>query len=131
MAKSMKLTKRKTMKKGKKVCDIDIITKEALKIMQASEWRLREYLTNDESAMLLMMVYVSYGSVAKFRYDFHNSIQITVDDSVISIRRSGHLMTNRISGNLCRYDDLTQDLTKIVWEFDKAITRWEENFDNR
>ena len=127
----MKLTKRKAMKKGKKVNDINVITKEALAIMQQSDWRLRDYLTNDESAMLIMMVYVSYGSVAKFGYDFHNSIQIAVDDSVILIMRSGYSTTNRISGTLCEFDDLTRDLTKIAWELDKAITRWEENYDNQ
>lgn len=119
------------MKKGKKVCDIDIITKEALAIMQQENWRLRDYLTNDESAMLIMMVYVSYGSVSKFGYDFHNSIQIAVDDSVILIMKSGYAMTTRISGTLCEFDDLTRDLTKIAWELDKAITRYEEKFDNK
>lgn len=119
------------MKKGEKVNDINVITKEALKIMQASDWRLRDYLTNDESAMLIMMVYVSYGSVAKFGYDFHDNIQIVVGDSVILIMRSGYAMTTRISGILCEFDDLTRDLTKIAWELDKAITQWEEKFDNR
>ena len=127
----MNLKTRQTMKKGKKVCDIDIITKEALAIMQQENWRLRDYLTNDESAMLIMMVYVSYGSVSKFGYDFHNSIQIAVDDSVILIMKSGYAMTTRISGTLCEFDDLTRDLTKIAWELDKAITRYEEKFDNK
>ena len=127
----MKLTKRKAMKKGKKVNDINVITKEALAIMQQSDWRLRDYLTNDESAMLIMMVYVSYGSVAKFVYDFHNSIQITVCEICIVIVRSGYATTRPISGTLCEFDDLTRDLTKIAWELDKAITRWEENYDNR
>lgn len=118
------------MKKGKKVNDINVITKETLAIMQQENWRLRDYLTNDESAMLIMMMYVSYGSVSKFGYDFPNSIQIAVDDSVILIMRSGYAMTTRISGTLCEFDDLTRDLTKIAWEIDKAITRWEENYDN-
>lgn len=119
------------MKKGEKVNDINVITKEALKIMQQENWRLRDYLTNDDSAMLLMMVYVSYGSVAKFGYDFHNSIQIAVYDSGILIMRSGYAITYRIRGTLCEFDDLTRDLTKIAWELDNAITRWEQNFDNR
>lgn len=119
------------MKKGEKVNDINVITKEALKIMQASEWRLREYLTNDESAMLIMMVYVSYGSVAKFGYDFHNSIQIVVYESGIMIMRSGYSRVSRFSGTLCEFDDLTRDLTKIAWEIDKAITLYEEDYDNR
>lgn len=119
------------MKKGKKVNDINVITKEALAIMQASDWRLRDYLTNDESAMLIMMVYVSYGSVAKFGYDFHNSIQIVVSDSIIMIMRSGYAMTTRLRGNLCEFNDLTRDLTNIAWELHIAITRWEKDYDNR
>lgn len=118
------------MKKDEKVNDINVITKAALEIMQHSDWRLREYLTNDDSAMLMMMVYVSYGSVAKFGYDFHNSIQIAVDDSVIQIMRPGYSTTSRISGTLCEFDDLSRDLFKIAYELDKAITRWEENYDN-
>ena len=118
------------MKKGAKVNDINVITKEALKIMQAADWRLRDYLTNDESAMLMMMVYVSYGSVAKFGYDFHDNIQIVVGDSVILIMRSGYSMTTRISGTLCEFDDLSLDLNRIAWVIDNAIARWEKNFDN-
>lgn len=127
----MNLVKKQTMKKGKKVNDINVITKEALNIMQQADWRLRYYLMNDESAMLIMMVYVSYGSVAKFVYDFHNSIQVIVDNSLITIMRSGYSVTSRISGTLCEFNDLTRDLTKIAWELDKAITIWEKDYDNR
>ena len=117
-----KQTKRLKMK----VTDYNVVLAEATKKLEKDTSLILDYLTIDEAAQCMTMIYLCSDVMDAITMDYTGNISVIASPYRIAILYLKHQSFYKGDTPICQYVDLTDDMNEIVLRLDAALERWEE-----
>lgn len=111
-----------------KVTDLNEIKAAATAELNEHGSELLDYLTLDEAANAMTMIYVTNDQMSGHGQDYLGNLSIVSSPKRIAIIFLGHHSYYKHDGNLCEYDDIAEDMAVIRTCLDAALLRWQELF---
>lgn len=108
-----------------KVTDLDVVYNAAYRALYNEGCVVLDYLTIEEAARAMTLIYVTNDMVTGFGQDYTNNIHILSSPTRIAIIYQGHHSYYKTDGNICQYEDLCEDIEAIRVTLDVALARWE------
>lgn len=109
-----------------KVTDLNEIKAAAAEELAQHGSELLDYLTIEEAAETLTMIYVTNDQMQGFGQDHLGSLSIISSPTRIAVIFLGHHSYYKHDGNICDYEDIEIDMHEINLVLDAALDRWEE-----
>lgn len=85
------------------------------------------FLTMEDAANCLTMIYVTNDMTSGFGQDFTNNISVVSSQTRIAIIGFGRHSFYKVSEPICGYESLSDDMRAINVTLDAALARWEDN----
>lgn len=117
-----KQTKRLKMK----VTDYNVVLTEATKKLEKDTSLILDYLTIDEAAQCMTIIYLCSDVMDAITMDYTGNISVIASPYRIAILYLKHQSFYKGDTPICQYVDLTDDMNEIVLRLDAALERWEE-----
>lgn len=111
-----------------KVTDLNLIKAAAMAELAESGSELLEYLTMDESANAMTMIYLTNDLNSGHAQDYLGNLSIVSSPTRIAVIFLGHHSYYKQEGNICEYESLADDMQVIRCTIDAALLRWQEQF---
>lgn len=111
-----------------KVTDLNEIKATAVAELNENGSELLEYLTLDEAADAMTMIYVTNDQMSGHGQDYLGNLSIVSSPQRIAIIFLGHHSYYKYDGNICGYFDIEEDMAVIRTCLDAALLRWQELF---
>lgn len=109
-----------------KVTDYNVVLAEATKKLETDASLILDYLTIDEAAQCMTMIYICSDLMETITMDYTGNISVIASPYGIAILYLKHLSIYKGDTPICQYVDLADDMKEIVLRLDAALERWEE-----
>lgn len=111
-----------------KLTDLNEIRAAATEELTQHGSELLEYLTLDESAQIMTMIYVTNDQMSGLTQDWLGNLSILSSPTRIAVIFLGHHSYYKHDGNICNYEDIADDMREINMVINAALLRWQEQF---
>lgn len=111
-----------------KVTDLNEIKAAAIAELNEHGSELLEYLTLDEAAQTMTMIYVTNDQMSGLTQDWLGNLSIVSSTTRIAVIFLGHHSYYKTDGNICLYQDIAEDMAVIRCAIDAALLRWQDLF---
>ena len=109
-----------------KLTDLNEIRAFAAETIADNGSELLEFLTREEAIDCFTMIYVTNDRIIGFAQDYENNISVLSSPTRIGIIWQGHHSYYKVSGRICLYNSIEDDMNEIRVAMDAALMRWEE-----
>lgn len=109
-----------------KVTDYNVVHAEATKKLKTDSSLILDYLTIDEAAQCMTMIYLCSDLMDAITMDYTGNISVIASPYGIAILYMKHLSFYKGDTPICLYNDLNKDINEIALRMDAALERWEE-----
>jgi len=106
--------------------DYNVVLAVATKTLKQNECLILDYLTIDEAAQCMTMIYLCSDLMDAITMDFTGNISVIASPYRIAILYLKHQSFYKGDTPICQYVDLADDMKEIVLRLDAALERWEE-----
>lgn len=112
-----------------KVTDLNSIKAVATEQLENYGGEILEFLTMEDAANCMTMIYVTNDLMAGFAQDYQDNISVVSSPRRIAIIGFGRHSFYKVDENICGYERLTDDIEAIRITLDAALARWEDRQD--
>lgn len=112
-----------------KVTDLNQIKAVTTEQLENNGGEILEFLTIDDAANCLTMIYVTNDVLCGFVQDYMSNISVISSPRRIAIIGFGRHSFYQVDENICGYEILTEDIEAIRITLDAALARWEDRND--
>lgn len=112
-----------------KVTDLNEIKAVATEQLENYGGEILEFLTIDDAAVCLSMIYMTNDVLCGFAQDYMSNISVISSPRRIAIIGFGRHSFYQTDENICGYERLTDDIEAIRITLDAALARWEDRQD--
>ena len=106
-----------------KVNDYNAVRTEAQEQLDADEWAILNYVSNEVAAIMVANIYTMADLVSGFGQDIPRTISVISNNSRISVIADGAASYYKHDGAICEYNDLEADIHEILIVMEAAIQR--------
>ena len=96
---------------------------EARTQLDADDWAILNYVSNEVAAIMVTNIYTMADLVSGFGQDIPRTISVISNNSRISVIADGAASYYKHDGAICEYDDLEADIHEILIVMEAAIQR--------
>lgn len=107
-----------------KITDLNEIRAEVISQLAECGGEVLDFLTLEEAANCITMIYLTNDVCAGFGQDYANNPSIVSSQQRIAIIYQGHHSFYKSDLPLCEYTDLVEDIESIRITLDAALARW-------
>lgn len=112
-----------------KITDLNEIKAVATEQLENYGGEILEFLTIDDAAVCLSMIYMTNDVLCGFAQDYMSNISVISSPRRIAIIGFGRHSFYQVDENICGYERLTDDIEAIRITLDAALARWEDRND--
>ena len=109
-----------------KVTDYNVVLAEATKRLEQGDYLILDYLTTDEAAQCMTMIYLCSDLMDAITMDYTGNISVIASQYRIAVLYLKHQSFYKGDTPICQYVNLAEDINEIVLRLDAALERWEE-----
>ena len=109
-----------------KVTDYNVVLAAATTRLEKYTSLILDYLTIDEAAQCMTMIYLSSDLMDAITMDYMGNISVIASPYRIAILYLKHQSFYKGDTPICLYNDLEEDINEIALRLDAALERWEE-----
>ena len=109
-----------------KVTDYNVVLTEATKRLEQGDCLVLDYLTMDEAAQCMTMIYLCSNLMDAISMDYTGNISVIASPYRIAILYLKHQSFYKGDTPICLYEDLSDDIENIALRMDAALERWQE-----
>ena len=109
-----------------KVTDYNVVLAAATKVLDRHTCLILDYLTMDEAAQCMTMIYLCSDLMDALTMDYAGNISVIASPYRIAILYLKHQSFYKGDTPICQYIDLADDMNEIVLRLDAALERWQE-----
>ena len=109
-----------------KVTDYNVVLAAATKVLDRQTCLILDYLTIDEAAQCITMIYLCSDLMDAITMDYTGNISVIASPFRIAILYLKHQSFYKGDTPICQYEDLTDDINEIALRLEAALERWEE-----
>ena len=109
-----------------KVYNYNVVLTEAMKRLEQGDCLILDYLTIDEAAPCMTMIYLCSDLMDAITMDYTGNISVIASPYRIAIIYLKHQSFYKSDTPICQYVDLADDMNEIVLRLDAALERWQE-----
>ena len=109
-----------------KVTDYNVVLTAATNKLNEDAWLILDYLTIDEAAQCMTMIYLCSDLMDDLTMDYTGNITVIASPYRIAILYLKHQSFYKGDTPICLYEDLEKDLNEIALRLDAALERWQE-----
>ena len=110
-----------------KVNDLNTVKAIATEQLENYGGGILDFLSMEDAANCLTMIYVTNDLASGFGQDFTNNISVVSSQTRIAIIGFGRHSFYKVTGPICGYESLADDMRAINITLDAALARWEDN----
>ena len=112
-----------------KVTNLNEIKAVATEQLENYGGEILEFLTIDDAAVCLSMIYMTNDVLCGFAQNYMSNISVISSPRRIAIIGFGRHSFSQTDENICGYERLTDDIEAIRITLDAALARWEDRQD--
>lgn len=112
-----------------KVTNLNEIKAVATEQLENYGGEILEFLTIDDAAVCLSMIYMTNDVLCGFAQNYMSNISVISSPRRIAIIGFGRHSFYQTDENICGYERLTDDIEAIRITLDAALARWEDRQD--
>lgn len=109
-----------------KVTDYNVVLTAATTKLEQDACLILDYLTIDEAAQCMTMIYLCSDMMEALTMDFTGNISVIASPYRIAILYLKHQSFYKGDTPICLYENLTEDIDEIALRMDAALERWQE-----
>lgn len=109
-----------------KVTDYNVVQAAATKELEKNSGLILDYLTRDEAAQCMTMIYLCSDLMDAITMDYTGNISVIASPYRIAILYLKHQSFYKGDTPICMYEDLEEDMYEISLRLDAALERWQE-----
>lgn len=109
-----------------KVTDYNVVLTEATKKLEQGDCLILDYLTIDEAAQCMTMIYLCSDLMDAITMDYTGNISVIASPYRIAILYLKHQSFYKGDTPICLYVNIADDINEIVLRLDAALERWKE-----
>ena len=109
-----------------KVTDYNVVLAAAKKKLEKDTSLILDYLTMDEAAQCMTMIYLCSDLMDALTMDYTGNISVIASPYRIAILYLKHQSFYKGDTPICLYEDLSDDIENIALRMDAALERWQE-----
>lgn len=107
-----------------KITNLNTIHDFAMQCLDDSGSELLDFLTIEDAANCLTMVYITNDLTTGFAQDYENNVSIISTPTRVAVIYQGHHSFYKQQGNICQYNAIEEDMEAIRVTIDAALARW-------
>lgn len=109
-----------------KVTDYNVVLTAATNKLEKDTCLILDYLTIDEAAQCMTMIYLCSDLMDAITMDYLGNISVIASPYGIAILYQKDLAFYKEDTPICLYNDLEEDIKEIALRLETALERWEE-----
>ena len=109
-----------------KETEMNIVEATATAVLETRGGAILDYLTIDEAAQCMTMIYLCSDFMDAITMDYTGNISVIASPYRIAILYLKHQSFYKGDTPICQYVDLADDMNEIVLRLDAALERWQE-----
>lgn len=109
-----------------KVTDYNVVVAAATNKLEKDTCLILDYLTIDEAAQCMTMIYLCSDLMDAITMDYTGNISVIASPYRIAIIYLKHQSFYKGDTPICLYEDLAEDMDEIALRMDAALERWQE-----
>lgn len=109
-----------------KVTDYNVVLAAATNKLEKDTCLILDYLTIDEAAQCMTMIYLCSNLMDEIMMDYTEDISVIASPYSIAIFNLKHQSFYKGDTPICLYEDLSEDMDEIALRMDAALERWQE-----
>lgn len=109
-----------------KVIDYNVVLAAATNKLEKDTCLILDYLTIDEAAQCMTMIYLCSDLMDAITMDYTGNISVIASPYRIAILYLKHQSFYKGETPICLYEDLTEDMEEIALRMNAALERWQE-----
>ena len=109
-----------------KVTDYNVVLAAATTKLEKDTSLILDYLTIDEAAQCMTMIYLCSDMMDAITMDYTGNISVIASPYRIAILYLKHQSFYKGNTPICLYEDLSDDINEIALRLEAALERWEE-----
>ena len=109
-----------------KVTDYNVVLAAATKVLDRHTSLILDYLTMDQAAQCMTIIYLCSDLMDAITMDYTGNISVIATPYRIAIRCIRRMSFYNGDTQICKYEDLADDMNEIVLRMDAALERWKE-----
>jgi hypothetical protein len=109
-----------------KCTDYNVVLAVAIKKLEQGDCLILDYLTIEEAAQCMTMIYLCSDLMDAITMDYTGNISVIASPYRIAVLYLKHQSFYKGDTPICQYVDLADDINEIVLRLDGALERWEE-----
>jgi hypothetical protein len=109
-----------------KCTDYNVVLAVAIKKLEQGDCLILDYLTIEEAAQCMTMIYLCSDLMDAITMDYTGNISVIASPYRIAVLYLKHQSFYKGDTPICQYVDLADDINEIVLRLDAALERWEE-----
>lgn len=110
-----------------KVTDLNTVKAIATEQLENYGGGILDFLSMEDAATCLSMIYVTNDLASGLGQDFTNNISVISSQTRIAIIGFGRHSFYKVTEPICGYESLADDMRAINVTLDAALARWEDN----
>lgn len=109
-----------------KVTDYNVVLAAATNKLEKDTCLILDYLTIDEAAQCMTMIYLCSDLIGAITMDYTGNISVIASPYRIAILYLLHQSFYKSETPICLYEELEDDINEIALRLEAALERWEE-----
>ena len=109
-----------------KVTDYNVVLAAATTRLEKDTSLILDYLTIDEAAQCMTMIYLCSDMMDAITMDYTGNISVIASPYRIAILYLKHQSFYKGDTPICLYENLSDDINEIALRLEAALDRWEE-----
>ena len=109
-----------------KETDYNVVLTAATNKLNEDTSLILDYLTIDEAAQCMTMIYLCSDLMDALTMDFTGNISLIASPYRIAVLYLKHQSFYKGDTPICLYEDLAEDMDEIALRLDAALERWQE-----
>lgn len=109
-----------------KVTDYNVVLAAATTRLEKDTSLILDYLTIDEAAQCMTMIYLCSDLMDAITMDYTGNISVIASPYRIAILYLKHQSFYKGDTPICLYEKLAEDMDEIALRLDAALERWQE-----
>ena len=109
-----------------KVTDYNVVLAAATNKLEKDTSLILDYLTIDEAAQCITMIYLCSDLMNAITMDYTGNISVIASPYRIAILYLKHQSFYKGDTPICLYNELEDDINEIALRLEAALERWEE-----
>lgn len=112
-----------------KETDYSKIATEIEQQLDSYDWNILDYVSNEVATQIVLGIYITGDWINGFGQDIPNTISIISSRDRISTIANGTSSYYKMSGGICSYENLSEDIYAILLTLHASISRMQYNTD--